>query len=282
MSFVADLRSLIRQYDANAPFVRDTFVQALGGEQTASSLLTGGAGGWLPSTSDLSSIVEAFFRLVHPGFPILRQTAVWQALEAMSPTSDFSDTWQLVLAGIIALSLSAQGSLDFNTQGTASAVAQLIFGRIACSTSFLGLQGLLLYSYYLHNHNQRDAAWNMMGAAVRMAMALGMHRHSSNWSNLSISERETRKLAFWTMYSFERFLCATLGRPSALQDIDIVTDMPLDWAVETVGHMPLGYIEQDTALAGIMGRISHRMYGSHASNNTEDVERFLNGGLTFR
>jgi hypothetical protein len=119
--------------------------------------------------------------------------------------------------------------------------------------------------------------------AIRACYALGLHRKDLDWSAATpIGEREHRKLVMWTIYAFERFLCASLGRPSGMNDCELETEIPMDWAIEMSESFPLGFVRHSSSLARIMGKISSLVY----SGNSEEaingsVERLLNGELSF-
>lgn len=92
--------------------------------------------------------------------------------------------------------------------------------RIVTKCSLSGVQALLLLSLFLHNDNERNAAWNLVGTATRICFALGLHRDDTA-EIFSPVERETRKRVFCTLYGFEQFLASSLGRPSGVNDIDV-------------------------------------------------------------
>lgn len=94
-----------------------------------------------------------------------------------------------------------------------------------CSLS--NVRSLLLLSLFLHNNNERNAAWNLVGTATRISFALGLHRPDVSACFRPI-EREVRKRVFCTLYSFDQFLASSLGRPSGLNDMDVETSLPKD------------------------------------------------------
>lgn len=92
--------------------------------------------------------------------------------------------------------------------------------RIVTKCSLSGVRALLLLSLFLHNDNERNAAWNLVGTATRICFALGLHRNDTS-ELFSPIERETRRRVFCTLYGFEQFLASSLGRPSGVNDIDV-------------------------------------------------------------
>ncbi|KAG6365733.1 hypothetical protein INS49_007344 [Diaporthe citri] len=92
--------------------------------------------------------------------------------------------------------------------------------RIVTKCSLSGVRALLLLSLFLHNDNERNAAWNLVGTATRICFALGLHRNDTS-ELFSPVEREIRRRVFCTLYGFEQFLASSLGRPSGVNDIDL-------------------------------------------------------------
>jgi hypothetical protein len=95
-----------------------------------------------------------------------------------------------------------------------------LLARIVTKCSLSGVRALLLLSLFLHNDNERNAAWNLVGTATRICFALGLHRNDTS-EIFSPVEREIRRRVFCTLYGFEQFLASSLGRPSGVNDIDV-------------------------------------------------------------
>lgn len=128
---------------------------------------------------------------------------------------------------------SLTGSVDVATdldltslcRHCASLTRQLLPQFISkCTLS--NVRALLLLSLFLHNHNERNAAWNLVGTAMRLSFAMGLHRASDNGSHFRPMEREVRKRVFCTLYGFEQFLASSLGRPSGFYDFEDVEIVP--------------------------------------------------------
>ena len=79
----------------------------------------------------------------------------------------------------------------------------------------LGIMG----GYYLHYINKPNMANAMMGAALRMACALGLHRESllstkGNRVDLSEIPADIRRRTYWSLFCLDTWASTTLGRPS--------------------------------------------------------------------
>ena len=193
-----------------------------------------------------------------------------------------SEAIQLSIAAMMALSASwlvcQRGRYELKgVVASAAERALSLLGQVSCTTSFQAMQASLLWSYHLHNHNQRDAAWNVLGIAIRVACGLGIHHHGVEASTKSHTDLEMMKLAFWTMYSYERFLNASLGRPTALNDDDINTQLPSYSMTEVSLHTPLNYIQYDVQLSRILGQVNQSLYRLGSAPQTVDMEALLEG-----
>ena len=102
---------------------------------------------------------------------------------------------------------------------------------------------ILLASLYLYNRRPRRSIV-VMGAGVRCAQAMNLHRESS-WGNIDTVTREVRRRVFWALYVCDgyvnhgptprvqmlkqgRFQAMTYGRPCMLHATDLQVEMPVD------------------------------------------------------
>lgn len=88
------------------------------------------------------------------------------------------------------------------------------------------LQKCVLSVFYVEGFAVH-CSWTMLGTAVRMAQDLGAHRKQRP-GKLPITEEELLKRAFWVLACMDRIVSMALGRPCAVQEEDIDTDLPND------------------------------------------------------
>ena len=62
---------------------------------------------------------------------------------------------------------------------------------------------ILLSSFYLY-HARPNLAFSVLGAGIKSAQAMGLHRESS-WKLSSVIVRETRRRVWWALYVFDRY-----------------------------------------------------------------------------
>ncbi|KAJ4152129.1 hypothetical protein NW765_017638 [Fusarium oxysporum] len=68
--------------------------------------------------------------------------------------------------------------------------------------------------------------WYVVGMALRLAFGIDMHRQES-LAQKSLLEAEMRKRLFWSLYTMDRSVSKSLGRPLGIQDADISVPLPL-------------------------------------------------------
>jgi gamma-glutamyl phosphate reductase len=61
---------------------------------------------------------------------------------------------------------------------------------------------ILLASFYMYNARP-NLAFAVLGACIKSAQAMGLHREST-WRGYSQIAREVRRRTWWTIYIFDR------------------------------------------------------------------------------
>ncbi|KAG0284418.1 hypothetical protein BGZ96_011211 [Linnemannia gamsii] len=144
------------------------------------------------------------------------------------------------------------------------------------------IQALLLMTLYRFTSAKCGGrgVWVMLGQATRMAQDLGMHRNSARW-HLPPLETEIRKRLWWACYVMDRWVCASFGRPIAIDDSDCDVDLPSaveqDWVdkdgnaasphensdkVKEESSFFLRYFVEHIKLAKLVGLILRRIYAA--------------------
>ncbi|KAJ5272583.1 hypothetical protein N7478_007708 [Penicillium angulare] len=197
----------------------------------------------LPSRSTVDSLVRIYFRDVHPDFSLFHRGTFTEDYETYMSTinncqQSTRTSAQLPSAGWLgclhmtiafasmsnAKDLPSKVDLASISRHCVSLTRQLL-PHLVAKCALANVQALLLLALFLHNHNERNAAWNLVGTAKHMAFSLGLHRDTDNQAHFRPMERESRKRVFCTLYTFEQFLASSLGRPTGLyafEDVEIV------------------------------------------------------------
>ncbi|KAH7231515.1 fungal-specific transcription factor domain-containing protein [Fusarium solani] len=72
----------------------------------------------------------------------------------------------------------------------------------------------LLGGYYLHYVNRPNMANAILGATIRMASALGLHREPVAGDNTNTALVEMRRRTWWSLFCLDTWTTTTMGRPS--------------------------------------------------------------------
>ncbi|RLM00028.1 hypothetical protein CFD26_107762 [Aspergillus turcosus] len=197
----------------------------------------------------LDSLMRVYFKNVHPDFPLFHRGTFEEEYESFmskgryyhqharagvhlpSPTLP-EPGWLGCLHMMIAFA-SLTGSVNVATDldltslcRHCASLTRRLLPQFISKCTLSNVRALLLLSLFLHNHNERNAAWNLVGTAMRLSFAMGLHRASDNGSHFRPMEREVRKRVFCTLYGFEQFLASSLGRPSGFYDFEDVEIVP--------------------------------------------------------
>ncbi|TEA18423.1 Lactose regulatory protein LAC9 [Colletotrichum sidae] len=163
--------------------------------------------------------IEFYFEHIHPITPILNEHD-FRRTYAAATRQDSS--WLALLNMVFTLGSIASGSDSLHTHYYRQARAHLGLDSLG-SGNMESLQAMcLLGGYYLHYRNSPNMAYAVLGAAHRVAIALGLHRepvrshrHSSDASSDQHSSRtETRRRTWWSLFCLDTWASMTLGRPT--------------------------------------------------------------------
>ncbi|KAJ6441178.1 C6 transcription factor [Purpureocillium lavendulum] len=138
--------------------------------------------------------------------------------------------------------------------------------------SVLCVETLALAGYFMANMNRRDAAFQYIGKAVRMAVSLGLHEEA-DWTAAAAgggeggegededeqAEAEHRRRVWWSVYSMDRILCVKSGNPIAIQDEDVGVGPPSRLPADPE-YCPAVVLRHYTELSRILGRIHTTIY----------------------
>lgn len=140
------------------------------------------------------------------------------------------------------------------------------FHHLALTANLPNVQALLLLQLYEHNAGERNTSWILLGQAARMSIALGMHREGTS-HNFDAIERNTRRMVWFTLYSFEQFTSLQLGRPSTIKALEVNVHLP-DESVLDGSDYPPDYINHASKLLDLTSKVRH--FATAASPNCFD------------
>ena len=235
-----------------------------------------GTSGLVPDHDIADKLVEAYFNQVH-GNLILFHRGIFQMKYEQLWRVDEDDKQGLdvgwlcclfmvfVLGGLYA-NVEARGKI----QSSSFAYVKSRTWQLLNTSSLSSIQALMLLQLYQHSRGERNAAWMLLGCATRMAVVLGMHREGAS-INFSPMERELRRRVWATIFVFEQNLCLTLGRPSAMDGIDMEISTPNEALLDGGIYLPAFFLEHSIGFARLIRQIREKVYPPSSSFTLDDA-----------
>ncbi|KFA75600.1 hypothetical protein S40288_04438 [Stachybotrys chartarum IBT 40288] len=159
------------------------------------------------------TLIDAYFKRIHVFVPMLDEAAF---------RADYLDgqrydaPWLALLNMVFAMgSIVAMKSDDFNHINYYNRAMEHLTVDAFGSSHIETVQALaIIGGYYLHYINRPNMANAIIGAAIRMASALGLHRESLAQSSSDVAAAETRRRTWWSLFCLDTWATTTMGRPS--------------------------------------------------------------------
>lgn len=101
-----------------------------------------------------------------------------------------------------------------------------LFDMLSCCT-IASVQSCILLSHFYGFHGNPSLAWTIVGNAIKITHALGLHRKSSAVGETPAAV-EIRQRVFWAVYCLDHFTTIAYGLPPGLIDNDCDVDIPSD------------------------------------------------------
>ncbi|KAK8095017.1 hypothetical protein PG997_001702 [Apiospora hydei] len=199
-------------------------------------------------------LVDAFFERIHPDFPVLSEECFRRKYErfrhqqnpSQLDSADIDAPWICSFLCILILARRTVPPDDALSTARGQEAedrwwrkVQALLPSVIFTSCVTAVQALLLAALHLNNTNNKDVCWTLTGAAVRIAVAIGLHRDDAKFQwrqhGLSHTSEATpeatprnpvlllRIRLWWTLYQFELMQAASLDRPSAICDTSCST-----------------------------------------------------------
>ncbi|KAJ9617260.1 hypothetical protein H2200_000981 [Cladophialophora chaetospira] len=164
----------------------------------------------LKMTERTSALIDSYFYWVHPATPILDENDFRNT--AISGVRN-DPPWLCLLNMVLAMGSIGMTRTDSKEHLTYyhAAKSHLDLEGLG-NKSFEYLQALILMAgWYNHYRNRPNLASALLGAAFRMAYALGLHKelHNNPQSN---EHQELRRMIWWNLVVFDAAEAVTLAR----------------------------------------------------------------------
>ncbi|XXG97370.1 hypothetical protein Hte_003669 [Hypoxylon texense] len=209
--------------------------------------------------------IDFYFEHVHPIVPMLDEED-FRASYSLGHRRD--PGWLGLLNMVITIGSIASGSDVLHEQYYEQARTFLDLDSFGAG-NLESLQALcLLGGLYLHYRNAPNMAYAVLGAAHRVAIALGLHRESRRRSTnatevqedaaqAKVSRFETRRRTWWSLFCLDTWASMTLGRPTCGRWETATMDTLLPSLVSEDDHMAVS-LRASVHFCLICNRIQHR------------------------
>jgi hypothetical protein len=166
-----------------------------------------------------SSLIDAYFRSIHGITPMVDEIGFRRCLAQGGGVGRARRPWLALLNMVLTLGYIAanEDSQPGHTFFFDRASRHLDVNCFA-SGHIYTVQALALFGgYYLHFLNRPNMASAVMGAAHRMAVAMGLHRVPSSSPAISSlgGDVDTHTRTWWSLFCLDIWAGTTLGRPLA-------------------------------------------------------------------
>ncbi|GAA5806279.1 hypothetical protein HPULCUR_011810 [Helicostylum pulchrum] len=179
---------------------------------------------------DLSThLLELYFRYFYPLLPILHKKSFMASINDDSIPSPPP----ILLNAIYAVASRVSSDIRVRSVATKPETAGDVFFERARMLLDLEwdnfrvytVQSLLLMSSHQNGALKTTRGWLYSGMAIRMSQNLGLHRNCDSWE-LTATEKEDRKRAFYCCFVLDRLSCAMHGRSPMIDERDYDTPYP--------------------------------------------------------
>lgn len=198
----------------------------------------------LPPESLARNLVAAYLSHDHLCYPVLHPKKLISALTAMymdekyyesHPVEAFAMDIIFAIATVQVHRFSWQAMPDAETHHE-RAISKL--GVVLESGGLVALQSIMLLCQYRMlsvSYSTSASLWHLVGMATRLALEMGLHREAVYQvpAGLSASEEdrlrqevEVKRRCFWVVFNMDRIISNTLGRPVAINLLEIDTEYP--------------------------------------------------------
>ena len=182
------------------------------------------------SAWDEIPLINAYFTYVHPFIPLIEESTFRETYMA---AQRIDTRWELLLNSVLAMgSIAASASDDTSHQVYFNRAKQHLNMDILDSAHLEVVQALaILGGFYLHYVQIPNQANALMGATLRIATMLGLHRDYTEGVNPAKLQKaafsiEMRRRIWWCTFMLDAWVGNTTGRPSMGRMSHAITAKP--------------------------------------------------------
>ena len=169
----------------------------------------------LPPPDVAEHYIDSYFDEVHAMMPMIDEDAFRHTFLYDERTDA---PWLALFNVVLALGSLASGTCDSREHLVYAKRARQILRQKSLGSNHLFILQAhgLLSGYYMHWLNRPNEAHAMMGATMRIASAVGIHREydTSSTGSRAVIPPEIRRRTWWSLVCLDTWASMTTGRPS--------------------------------------------------------------------
>ncbi|RSM06614.1 hypothetical protein CDV31_009043 [Fusarium ambrosium] len=212
----------------------------------------------LPSREVAHNLVKVYFSFTNLGMPLLHQDMFQEKLDflyslphkinlASTHTTEESRIATFFVLEVFAIALLVVQQRDASGRWLADRYHRTAVGALheaGLPSDLEGVQALLLIGQHAYHHPTLWDVWKIVGAALRLAVELGLHQDPPP-DTLSFLQLDTMRRTFWVAYAMDRNISTSLYLPSCLSDGAITAKFPSDARDEYITSDEPGPFSED-------------------------------------
>jgi hypothetical protein len=160
----------------------------------------------------VDTLVDAYFALYHPTFPILHEPSFREQYARLSGRVSRS-TWHTLANLVAALGSFVSSPCSDETHATLFNAVKANLSIDSLETGSITLvQAFAMAANYLQKRNRPNSGYNYGGIALRLAISLGLHKEFRGWQT-TLFKKEIRRRVWWSLCVLDVGATVTYGRP---------------------------------------------------------------------
>ncbi|PVH81415.1 hypothetical protein DL98DRAFT_395856, partial [Cadophora sp. DSE1049] len=194
------------------------------GHQAATNTGTNGSP---PKRAAGRQLVDAYFRHIHRSYPFINRAEVLTDVDAMMSLSDGLKNMSRRLYLIMAIgctTLRRIGQVSDDICAKFKILDHVIIQDCLSRKDIESVEELLLLALYSF-FDPALSPWIITGILTRHILALGLTRKLYNTKDVPLAQIERRHRLFWSIYTLDRIVSASIGLPFGFADPN--TNIPL-------------------------------------------------------
>lgn len=185
----------------------------------------------MPQPPTSRDYINAYFQDVNRAYPFVDRKRVLAVLETrgdnVCETSDADSTLLHLVIAIGYTTLQRAGKVPTPDAGPAFKVNyKEILAECLMRENIDTVQILLLLSIYSLFDPDGLLTWPIVDVLARQAIRLGLTRRDTADQGYTPQEAERNRRLFWSIYTLDRMVAASLGTPVAMNDVNMNIPLP--------------------------------------------------------